>query len=138
MCDPFSLTVAAVAQSAAVVYGVDQQRKAVNAQGDALRSAQADDARKTAEAETGAQVAANAKIADAKRRRRGSVLGSGDLTDNLGGTSPSALAAGAPPRVNYTFPGGTRQAGGTANSGSLGNPQSQTRIPAPPSRGASA
>lgn len=87
--------VGAVAMVGTAVYGASEQRKGMREQRDALNAAQAEDARKTAEAETSAQVAANAKLADAKRRRRSSsLLASGDPSmDTLGG-APSALAAG--------------------------------------------
>lgn len=98
------------------VYSADQQRKAIHSQQDALNAAQADDARKTAEAETGAQVAANAKLADAKRRRRSSALGLGDTSspgaDALGGQA-SVLAGGGPSQA-------ARAAAGAAASASYG------------------
>lgn len=89
----FGITAFVVSQ----VYAADQQRKGLHAQADALKLAQETDARKTAEAETGAQVAANAKLADAQRRRRASALGAGDPnapTGALGGTPAPAAAAG--------------------------------------------
>lgn len=72
------------------------QQKAQKDQADALRSARDADARMAAEAETGAAVAANAQIADAKRRRRASALGLGDdgVADGLGAPA-SALSGGA-------------------------------------------
>lgn len=72
----------------------DQQRRALNAQSDALKARQAQDAQQQAMADVQATQLANAKTADAKRRRRASALGAGGdtLLDTLGGP-PSALAA---------------------------------------------
>ena len=101
------------------VYSADQQRKAIHSQQDALNAAQADDARKTAEAETAAQVAANAKLADSKRRRRSSALGLGDTSapsgDALGGAG-NVLAAGGPSPAARAAVGAASSAayGGTA------------------------
>jgi len=87
-----------VAVAAATVvgsaYSADQQRKGVHAQMDAAKAAAEEDARKAAEAETGALVAANAKLADQKRRRRAGLLGSSDTVLGLGGASimPSAAS----------------------------------------------
>lgn len=101
--------VAAVVGTSA--YSADKQRKAVNAQGDAMRAQQDEDARKAAEAETSAQVAANAKLAESKRRRRSSALALGDPTggaETLGGAGGTALATGGPTaaaRVASYYPG---------------------------------
>ncbi|MGL4649102.1 MAG: hypothetical protein ACRC1H_06825 [Caldilineaceae bacterium] len=75
-------------------YSADRSRKATNKQIDAQRAALEDDKRETAEAETMAQVAANARTADSKRRRRASsLLAGGDpAADTLGGGS--VLAGG--------------------------------------------
>lgn len=72
------------------------QHDAQKEQTQALRDMRDQDARNAAEAETGAAVAANAQIADSKRRRRSSALGLGGDTaaDGLGAPS-SALAGGA-------------------------------------------
>lgn len=72
------------------------QQEAQKQQTNALRQMRDDDQRLRTEAETGAAVAANAQIADAKRRRRSSALGLGDdgSADGLG--SPvTALTGGA-------------------------------------------
>lgn len=94
--------IAAGTVAATSVYSMSEQKKAAFAQRTALQNAQAEDARKTAEAEAGALTAANAKTADAKRRRRSSsLLASGgpssaaSTTDTLGG-APTVLASGAP------------------------------------------
>ena len=84
--------------AAGTVYSADQQRKAIHGQMDATRAAQEDDARRTAEAETQAQVSANAQRMDTKRRRRANALELGALggtVASLGGSGP-ALAAGGP------------------------------------------
>ena len=78
----------------ATAYSADSQRKGMHQQQDAISASQAEDARKSAEAETGAQVAANAKLADAKRRRRGSALGAGDIGAETLGGAPTVLANG--------------------------------------------
>lgn len=73
------------------------QRDAQREQTKAMQDMRDEDARKTAEAETNAAVAANAQLADNKRRRRASSLGEGDTsTDSttLGGPT-STLAGGA-------------------------------------------
>lgn len=61
--------------AAGTAYSQDQQRKAMHSQMDAARKAAEDDARKAAEAETNALLAANAKMAETKRRRKASALG---------------------------------------------------------------
>lgn len=129
---------------AASAYSADKQRKAVNAQGDAMRAQQDEDARKAAEAETSAQVAANAKLAESKRRRRSSALALGDPTggaDTLGGAAgATALASGGPTpaaRVASYYPGtsaayaaGTALGAGSASSRSTG----RVGIPKTPDR----
>jgi len=125
------------------VYSADKQRKAVNAQGDAMRAQQDEDARKAAEAETSAQVAANAKLAESKRRRRSSALALGDPTggaETLGGAGGTALATGGPTaaaRVASYYPGtsaayaaGTALGAGSASSRSTG----RVGIPKTPDR----
>lgn len=102
---------AMIAATTASVYSSSQQRKAIHGQQDAIRAQQEEDARKAAEAETSAQVAANANLAETKRRRRSSALALGDPTataDTLGGAGASALAAGGPTpaaRVASYYPG---------------------------------
>jgi hypothetical protein len=97
---------AAVAVGTAV-YSSDQSRKARHEQQDLIDAQMADDVRKKAEAETSAQVAANARLVDSKRRRRSSALALGDpggLAQTLGGSAApvtrgsmsTALGAGAP------------------------------------------
>jgi hypothetical protein len=80
--------------AASAAYNADSNRKNLHSQQDALKAAAEEDARKTAEAETNAMVAANAQLADAKRRRRSSSLSTGGGNESLGGGS--ALLAGAP------------------------------------------
>ena len=105
---------------ATTAYSSDQQRKAVHGQMDAAKAAQAEDARKAAEAETAAQVAANARLADTKRRRRSSALGMGDpangaSTDVLGGAVPAAAVGPTPAaRTAAYYPGGSTGGGATA------------------------
>lgn len=67
------------------VYSADQQRKAAHGQMDAARKAAEEDARKTAEAEASALLAANAKMAETKRRRKASALGMSNETALGGG-----------------------------------------------------
>lgn len=143
MCDPISLTTAAVGVGTAA-YSADQQRKGIHAQQDAANAAIAADAREKAEAETMAQVAANAKLADSKRRRRSSALELGDPTasaDTLGGAAgATALASGGPTpaaRVASYYPGtsaayaaGTALGAGSASSRSTG----RVGIPKTPDR----
>lgn len=126
------------------VYSADQQRKAIHGQQDAMRAQQEEDARKAAEAETAAQVASNAKLADSKRRRRSSALELGDPTasaDTLGGAAgATALASGGPTpaaRVASYYPGtsaayaaGTALGAGSASSRSTG----RVGIPKTPDR----
>ena len=93
------LAAAITAVAATTLYGIDQAQKGQYRQRLALDEAAAEDARKTAEAETGAQVAANAKIADTKRRRRGSALSLGDpngIGTALGGQAGPVLAPASP------------------------------------------
>ena len=122
------IAVAVTAVVGTQVYAADQQRKAIHGQQDALKAAQDEDARKAAEAETGAQVAANAKLADAKRRRRSSALGMGDPNapggDSLGGAAGSVLATGGPSPAARAAVGaaGSARYGGTAlGAGALGS-----------------
>jgi hypothetical protein len=77
-------------------YSADKQRKGVHQQMDAAKAAQEQDAIDAAAAETNAATAANAKVAETKRRRLASDLGTGSGVDLLGGSSaaPTALAAG--------------------------------------------
>ena len=126
------------------VYSADQQRKAIHGQQDAMRAQHEEDARKAAEAETSAQVAANAKLAESKRRRRSSALALGDPTasaDTLGGAAgATALASGGPTpaaRVASYYPGtsaayaaGTALGAGSASSRSTG----RVGIPKTPDR----
>jgi len=98
-----SATTAAVIAAGAVVattaYTADQNRKGIHAQQDALKLSQAQDARETAEAGTSAQVAANAKLADAKRRRMASTLATGAGDQTLAGGS-TVLGAGNSSQVS--------------------------------------
>lgn len=143
MCDPVSLTIAAVGVGTAA-YSADQQRKGIHAQQDAANAAIAADAREKAEAETMAQVAANAKLADSKRRRRSSALGLGDPTasaDTLGGaagatalasggTTPAARVASYYPGTSAAYAAGTALGAGSASSRSTG----RVGIPKTPDR----
>lgn len=142
-----SFAVAAVVATTVVatsIYSSDQQRKAIHGQQDALKAQQEEDARKAAEAETSAQVAANAKIADANRRRRGggTALALGDPTgtsDTLGGGG-SALAAGGSPaaRISQVFANRSSMYAGTVlGAGSAPAPAAggaRSAIPRSPSR----
>lgn len=105
-------------------YSSDSQRKNLHQQQDAISAAQDEDARKTAEAATNSQVAANAQLADSKRRRRSSsLLASGDpSTDTLGG-APTALAAGGvspSSRVSSQSYSGTALGAGASATSSVG------------------
>jgi hypothetical protein len=93
------------------------QHDAQKEQAAALRSMHDEDARKAAEAETGAAVAANAQIAESKRRRRSSALGLGDdsATDTLGApTGALAGGASAASRSLAAYYSGGTSYGGTA------------------------
>lgn len=109
------VALAAVAGTAA--YSADQQRKGIHQQADALKAAQEDDARKAAEAETNAAVAANAQLADANKRRKASALGTGDptLTGGLGGSNQPGAAPGAPTATTAFY--GTPSTAGKASTG---------------------
>lgn len=89
----------AVAVGAAVVGGAIymnvQQKKAMGAQGKAMREAQAADRRDAAAAEASAAAAANQTLADKNRRRRASALSAGAADQALGATS--VLGAGSQP-----------------------------------------
>lgn len=90
--------IAAGTVAATSAYSADQQRKAVHGQQDALRSAQAEEARASAKAEADAATATNSALADSKRRRRASSLlatGGAGTTPTLGGAA-SVLSSGAP------------------------------------------
>lgn len=80
-------------------YSADANRKAMHEQQSALKASQEADAREAAEAETGAQVAANAKLAEVKRRRRSSSL-------QLGGSDETFGNAGGAPVLSRPRPGG--------------------------------
>lgn len=107
----------AVAAGAAA-YGADKQRKAVHGQSDAVNAAQRQQAIDAQNAETQAQLDANTKTAEARRRRRNTALGGGGQTDLLGGPSPASvgdsslatraaqLVAGIGPRYTSTALGG--------------------------------
>lgn len=120
------------------LYGADQQRKAAHGQMDATRESQEEDARKTAEAATSAQVAANAKLADAGRRRRTSALSLGapaGMADSLGGGGPALAAGGSTPAARAA----STYAGSPATSTALGAGSSMSglgrmTIPTAPTR----
>lgn len=122
---------------ATTAYSADQNRKAIHAQQDAINAAQAEDARKAAEAETNAQVAANARLADSKRRRTASALALGNpngAVDTLGGGS-TALSAGVSPaaRAAYYASGSAGAPAGTALGAGAGA-SGRKFIPSTPSR----
>lgn len=123
----------AVIGAGTAAYSADANRKGLHAQQKSLRLAQEADEREAAEAETGAAVAANAKLADSKRRRRSSsLLASGDTggADTLGG-SPSVLANGGPTaRATFASAGATPYGGSVLGSGS----GSRSTRPTTPSR----
>jgi Flp pilus assembly protein TadB len=121
--------------AATTIYGADRQRRATNRQTDAIKAQQEDDARKAAEAETSAQVAANARLADTKRRRRASALELGNpagTADTLGGTAGSSVLSSAGPSAaagrsattaagaSAAYSGGTALGAGAALSRSTG------------------
>lgn len=131
--------VVAGAGVAATLYTADRQRKALHQQQDAIKAQQEEDARKAAEADTQAAVAANAQTIDSKRRKRESALELGNPagTYDVLGAGGSALAAGGPTPASRAAsgyagyaPGG---AGGTALGAGVGaGPRATT--PAKPSR----
>jgi hypothetical protein len=98
--------------AASSAYSTDQQRKAVHGQRDALLASQEADARQAAEAETSAATAANAKLADNKRRRQASALGAGD--PNAGAPVISAGATTQQKAATYSAPAGASVLGGGA------------------------
>ena len=134
------VAVAAVSVASSA-YSSDQQRKAGHKQQAAIDAAKDEDARKAAEAETAAQVAANSKLADTKRRRRASALELGDPTATagaLGGGGTNALSAGGPTpaaRASHSYagaaaayPAGTVLGAGSPNVGRVGGiPKSPPR-----------
>jgi hypothetical protein len=135
----FAIT-AVVAAVGITAYSADQQRKSINAQSDAVRSQQEADARKAAEAETSAAVAANSRLAETKRRRRANALELGNPmggADALGGAAPTTLAGGGPnaatraaAAVVGSAPAGTALgAGGTAyrGGGRVATPRAPSR-----------
>lgn len=128
---------AITAVAATTLYSADQAQKASYRQRLAVDEAAAENARKTAEAETGAQVAANAKLADAKRRRRSSALGLGDTAtgDALGGPA-TVLAAGGPAPAARAAAGAAGASAGSAlgagapsvyRGGEVGTPRTPAR-----------
>ena len=94
-----------VAISPAHAYSKYTQNKALKEQTNAINAAREADARKAAEAETMAQVAANTKTAEAKRRRRSSALSLGGDLEALGGTPAATALGGVPART--TAPAGS-------------------------------
>lgn len=116
--------------AAAAIYSSDQQRKGLHQQQDALRAAEEADARNAAEAETGAAVAANAKLAEDKRRRRLSALGLGGGADTLGGPQ-TVLAAGSAGRsvVGQVASSAVSYGMGTTALGAGGRTASVPRTP---------
>jgi hypothetical protein len=119
----------ATAVVATTLYSGYQQRKAASQQSNAIGAQQADDARKTAEAETAAQVAANARAADTKRRRRANTLGLG--APDSGG---EVLGAGGMPtaqRVASYYPGTMASATGTGTALGAGAAAGGERVRSP-------
>jgi hypothetical protein len=118
------------------IYSADQARKTSNRQASALEAAREEDARKTAEAETSAQVAANARTTDTNRRRRNSALSLGDTTqtgETLGGGT--VLSAGGPaPAARAPALAGAAPAGTALGAGSSAYGAGRVRLPAKPTR----
>jgi hypothetical protein len=123
---------------ATTAYTADQSRKAVHGQMDAQNAAQQADATQAAEAETAAQVAANAKMAETKRRRIASTLGTGGGASTLGGGVNNVLAGGmtaqtgvpAPAARSATAAAATAPGGGTvlgAGAGGYVTPRAPAR-----------
>lgn len=113
----WAYTAVAAITAASAAYSSDQQRKAVHGQRDALLASQEADARQAAEAETSAATAANAKLADTKRRRQASALGAGDPN---AGTAQPVLSAGATSQQRaavYQAPAGASVLGGGRPAG---------------------
>jgi membrane protein involved in colicin uptake len=114
-----SWVIAAVATAVvgSAVYSADKNRKVAHQQQDAARQAADDQAKAQAQSEIDAATAANAQIAENKRRRR-SVLGAAG--DTLG--EPAGGAAGAIRATGSTSatPRGSVLAGGGGSSGGGG------------------
>lgn len=92
------------------------QKDAQKDQAKALQSMQDEAARKAAEAETNAAVAANTQIAETKRRRRSSALGMGD-SSTLGGAAAPLSQAGMTPQARLSYYGGSNFAGTALGAG---------------------
>jgi len=122
---------------ATAAYSADQQRKGIHAQQDALRAAQEEDARKAAEAETSAQVAANASLAEAKRRRRTSALSLGDPTgtgDTTLGGSGASMTGGGPSsaaRAGFFAPAAVLPVGTVLGAGAPASTVASGRVTTP-------
>lgn len=124
---------------ATTAYSADQQRKSIHGQMDATNTAQQADATQSAEAETAAQVAANAKIAETKRRRLASTLGTGGGMQTFGGGN--VLAAGAAPgtpapaaraaSAAVSAPGGGTALGAGASGAGIYTPHTPPRSISP-------
>jgi hypothetical protein len=107
---------AIVGVTAATVSSADTARKAGHAQTDAINNQMASDARATAEAQTGAAVAANAMRVGQKRAYQANTLalGSGDGTKNVlaAGASTAQRQAGVQPTVSVLGGGAPVVSGG--------------------------
>jgi hypothetical protein len=118
-----------------VIYSADQARKTSNRQAAALEAAREDDARKTAEAETSAQVAANAKTAETNRRRRSNALALGDPSGSdatLGGGSVLSMGGPAPAARNAAV--GAASGGSALGAGAPASVAGRVRTPTKPTR----
>ena len=108
----FAIT-AVVVTAATAIYSADAQRKAIHGQQDALNASIAADARQKVEAETGASLSANQKLAADKRARQANVLALGGNSDStLGqpvaaGSRANVLAQGNTARSPAASPGGS-------------------------------
>ena len=124
----FAIT-AVVLTAGAAIYSADAQRKATNTQKDALNASIAADARQKVEAETGAALSANQKLAADKRSRQANVLALGGNSDSTLGQPMSAggpanvlaQGAGSAARPQAVAPGGAvLGSGAPASAGSTG------------------
>ena len=111
----FAIT-AVVLTAGAAIYSADAQRKAINGQQDALNASMAADARQKVEAETGAALSANQKLAADKRARQANVLALGGNSDS---TLGQPVAAGARPNVLAQGSSGAARSPASSPGGSV-------------------
>ena len=111
----FAIT-AVVLTAGAAIYSADAQRKAINTQQDALTASMAADARQKVEAETGASLSANQKLAADKRARQANVLALGGNSDS---TLGQPLASGGPENVLAQGASGTARSPAASPGGSV-------------------